>query len=709
MRYLFEIGTEELPARELPAALTALDQHFRGALQQHGLHFEGLRALGAPRRLALVIEGVATHTPDVHERRLGPSLQAGFRPDGTPTPAAEGFAKKAGVPVEQLDREETPKGVYLAATLRHPGRAAAVLLADVAGRAFTALPWKRTMRWGWGRLAFARPIHWIVSLLDETVVPCSFGDVQAGRYTCGHRFLAPAALQLDHAAAYETALEAAFVLVDPDRRRERISAGLRDLAQGMDMRLVQDDDLLDEVVHLAEWPHPLIGTFPDRLLDVPREVLITSMRSHQRYFALESASGDLQAAFAFVAGTLTRDDEVVIRGNARVLVARLEDARFFYREDLRHTLESRLASLDRVVFLEGMGSLRQRSERLVRLSERLMALLTASGGAQLQDATPAHVRRAAMLCKADLVTGMVGEFPELQGTMGRYYAQHDQEAVEVAVAIEEHYRPRSAQDGCPQTEAGRVVALADKLDLLASCFALRLQPSASADPYGLRRAALGVLRILEDAGWALPLAKAVDAAIQETGIVPDVDRPAMSGSLVTFIGARLRAFLEGEAAADIIDAVAAVTLDHIAATRRRVRILHSLREEADFEPLALAAKRVNNLLQKEGHLPEEADLEALTEDAERALYDALLNAARACDSAFARGADELAARHLIALKAPVDRFFDEVLVLCEDASVRTRRLVLLRRLRALFLRFADISLVHVAPRTGNTATARRSD
>lgn len=700
MILLFEIGTEELPAGEIAPALAAMARHLTEGAANERLTIGAVETFATPRRLALRIHDIADVATTVEETVLGPAARIAFDADGNPTKAALGFARGKGLAPEQLLRIETDKGEYVGAVVRNEGRPAADILGELLTSVFAAIPWKRSMKWGWGDETFARPVHWIVALLDEHVLPVAFAGVESGRESMGHRFLANHAVTIPRPDGYADALAAAYVVADIDVRKRAITTGLQALVADGHHRIVQDDALLDEVAQLVEWPVPLLGTFPEALLEVPREVLVTSMGTHQRYFAVERPDGTLANQFAFVSNMVVEDPSVVIAGNLRVLLARLEDAKFFYREDAKLPLTERSAKLRAVRYIDGLGSVQDRVDRIVTLAGALAERLY-PGDASVA----AHASRAAALCKADLTTGMVYEFPELQGTMGRYYATAQGEPAEVADAIEQHYRPAGASDAVPSTPAAVVVAIADKLDALIGCFALGLIPSGSADPYALRRAALGILRTVLDHGHRVDLetllATAYDALPQgEVG-----PREATVDAAHAFVMARLRAMLASDAPVDVVDAVLAVIGEALPSAPRRIAAVVAMRGTEGFDQLAEAFRRSVNIVRKAveaGDAPAEwldtqvdADPALLVEPAERALYEAVTAAAPRVHAAVATDAYEEAASALIALKAPIDAFFDAVMVNVEDDATRRNRQRLLSMVRETFVHFADIGRIQV--------------
>lgn len=701
MDLLFEIGTEELPSGEVETALAALAQHIGSECDRARLSHGTIETYATPRRLAIILRDVAARATDMEELALGPAARVAFDADGQPTKAAIGFAKGKGLGIEALQRVETPKGEYVAVTVHDVGRPASDILPGILNTSFAAIPWKRSMRWGWSEVAFGRPVKWIVALLDNDVIPVEFGGIQSGRATRGHRFMAPDPIELASIESYLPALREAYVMASIDERREMIRREVIAAAQGANLVALVDEELVDEVVHLVEWPVPLLGRFDEELLEVPREVLIVSMRTHQRYFPAETADGKLANAFIFISNMVVEKPEVIISGNLRVLRARLEDARFFWREDRRFSLSDRRENLETIRYIEGIGSLRDRADRIEAIAASLVDDY-AAGNPTLR----AHAARAGHLCKSDLASAMVFEFGELQGVIGRYYAIEDGEPAEVAAAIDEHYMPRSSHDAIPPSEAGTYVALADKFDAIVGCFALGLKPSGSADPYALRRAAIGLLRIAMERGLRLRLS---EIAGRVYDLLPqDQLRPReeVISEVRAFIRERIRMLLVNTPT-DVAQAVIAVLGDDLPSAIERARVLVQLRDNADFEPLAAGFKRVVNIVAKaaegqdaladairNGRLEPSDALLALP--AEKALWEALQVARKDVQAAAAEGQFERMARTLIQLKAPIDAFFDDVLVNDEDAKVRENRLALLASLREVFISFADISLVQVS-------------
>ena len=687
---LVELGTEEIPAGFLARALVELESLVPARLAEARLAHGAVQIWGTPRRIAIAVAEVADRQPDVDERVVGPPISAGYDKEGKPTRAAIGFAEKNGVELSALEKAEVPgkKGQYLVCTRREPGRPAAEVLPAVVAGILGGISWPKSMRWGRPDVAFVRPVHWLVALSGGEVLPVGFGGVKAGRQSRGHRFLAPGAIELDGSAAgYLAALREAFVLVEPDRRRTMIAAELARIEGETGARVRPDPGLLDEVAFLVEYPVAVCGTFSREFLEVPEPVVVSAMRAHQRYFAMEDASGKLVNRFVTIAGTVTRDAAVVVHGNEKVLAARLSDARFFFTEDQKHGIDYFRERLGGLLFQKQLGTVKEKVDRNKALA---LALAERVGVAT------ASAARAVELSKFDLTTAMVGEFPDLQGVMGRRYAELAGVAPEVARAIEEHYQPRGAKDEPPASDLGALVGLVDRLDTLMRCFDLGLQPTGSADPYGLRRAALGVIRILLSRSWPpLSLAELVREAGQRFGGLAEA-KEASRTQLLEFFRTRLRGYLvdvEG-LAADCVDAALAAGHDDVPDARARAVALSKLRARADFEPLGAAFKRVANILK--GQSVERApDPAAFVEGEERALWQSFGEIEGRVATRLEDGDYAGALQVLAELKGPVDRFFDKVLVMDKDERVKANRLALLGRINATFTRIADFRQLSV--------------
>lgn len=689
---IFEIGCEDIPARFVEPALADLKRRFEEACAAARVDVFGVRAFATPRRFVLLVDAMSTHQRDLEEVRTGPPAAAAFR-DGQPTKAAEGFARGQGVDVSALYTVSTEKGEYVACKVFEKGGATVSILGGLLEGLVKGTTFPKSMRWADFRETFARPVRWMVAVYGGSVVEFSWAGVTSGNTTYGHRFAAPAAITVSSIGGYLESLAAAHVVVDQAERRRRILVGLQAVAADRDVQVIDDPGLVDEVVHLVEEPHVVRVDFSESYLELPSEVLISSMRSHQRYFALTDAGGKLVSSCAVVYNTPVRDPKVVAAGNLRVLKARLDDARFFWEQDLRLPLDGYVEKLESLVWLKQIGTMKERSARLSMTAAHLAERIGAG------DVAVEAARRAGYLAKADLVTGLVNEFTDLQGVMGREYALKAGEPTEVAVAIYEQYLPRGAGDELPTTDAGACLALAEKLDALVGCFGIGLVPTSTADPYALRRAALGVIRVLQSRGYSIGLPALVQVAM-DTYEALDAGKLKVTGDalrqqVLEFIGTRLKHQLAQSHPADVVDAVLAVGLNDVLSVTDRVEALARLRGEADFEPLAQGFKRVVNILRKQadGVVLGDVSPALLVEPAEKTLFEAF-HAAEA-QMAKALGARDWdgACKTLIGLKTPVDGFFDGVMVMVDDAELKTNRLALLQGLERLFKNVADISAI----------------
>jgi glycyl-tRNA synthetase beta chain len=679
---LLEIGCEEIPAAFLARALAELPGLAARRLDGARLGYEALRAIGTPRRIALEVRGVADRQPDLSERVVGPPVGAAFAADGTPTKAAIGFARKNGVDPSALERAavDGKKGLYVVATRHVAGQDAAAVLPALVEELIPAIPWPKSMRWGWGELAFVRPVHWLVCLLGEQVLPVRWAGLSAGRTSRGHRFLAPGPVEIASPDAYGEALRRALVIVDNEVRRDAIVAELRRVEGELGLRIRRDDALVAEVTNLVEYPVAIAGRFDPAYLELPEEVIVTAMRNHQRYFAVEDG-GRLAPQFVTIAGTVTRDVAVVSAGNQRVLAARLADAQFFFREDRKRSLDDHARSLDGVVFQARLGTVGAKIRRIVGIAEALAAEVGADVAA---------VGRAAALAKADLATGVVGELPELQGIMGGHYARLAGEPEPVWTALADHYRPRGAGDRLPQTQVGALVGIADRIDTVVGCFAVDLEPTGSADPFGLRRAAIAILTILIERD-DLPLrVDAVIAVAHGQLAAQGIDVTGTDvGEVREFFRGRLRGILiEDGLPVQDVDAALGAGFDDPRDARIRARELGVVPREARE-----VFKRVANILDdahaKGIEVGDRPDPARFVADVERRLHAAVESAA----GAIAGTSDyRRIFGVLVELQPVVASFFDRggVMVMDPDPSLRDNRLALLTSLIAPFLRVADL-------------------
>jgi glycyl-tRNA synthetase beta chain len=686
--FLVEIGTEELPPKALKELQAAFARQLAEGLERERLPHAGISSYASPRRLALMARDLAAAQADRELMQRGPPVSVAYDADGLPTPAARAFAAKCGVSVDTLDRSRTEKGEWLSCRTIEPGRSAAELLPTILRDALDSLPVPRRMRWGAVPDEFVRPVHWVLMLHGDDVIEASLFGVEAGRLTRGHRFLSAGEISVRRPADYLPALEQAFVLADFGRRRQLIVDGVRDAAASVGGVAIAHDDLYDEVTALTEWPVALTGRFGASFLSLPRQVIVATLTGHQRYFPIQDEHGKLMAAFVTVANLESREPDRVRDGNERVVRPRLADAAFFWDQDRKLPLAARRKALDDVVYQQGLGSIGDRCARLAALSVVIAKQLGSDTGA---------AERAAGLSKCDLLTGMVGEFPELQGVMGRYYAIASGEPAAVADAIGEQYLPRFAGDSLPETSTGQILAVADKLDALAGAFCLGRKPSGNRDPFGLRRAALGVVRISIERKLDLDLPRLIEEACNRQPV--DVaDAGSLRNDIFDFMLERLRAYYVDQLglAPEVFEAVRARRPASLADFDSRVRAVSAFVELDAAASLAASNKRIANILRQAGRdIYGPVDTGMLKDAAEKQLYDAVLKAKTAVEPLKDKRAYAAVLSKLAELRPAIDTFFDDVMVLTDDESVRRNRLALLSGLRALFLDIADISRLSI--------------
>jgi glycyl-tRNA synthetase beta chain len=681
--FFLEIGTEEIPAGFVTRAMAEMEAMIGKELTALRLTFSSIKTVATPRRLAMVVKGIPAVQPDAEITATGPSRKAAYDVNGNPTKAAEGFARGQGVDVSQLQIVSTDKGEYLAVTKCESGRPTHELLSAILPGLIAGIPFKKSMRWGDQDVRFARPIHWLVALFDGVVVPFGFGNVESGTISRGHRFMANTTFPVRDFDHYLEECERHFVIVDPERRKEIIRRETHRVAVAAGGHLLPDEELLEQVAYLVEYPSAVHGTFSPEFLKVPKEVLITSMRSHQRYFSIVDANGNLMPGFITINNTLSDDPSIVVKGNERVLRARLSDARFFYEEDQKVRMDERVESLKKVVYQQKLGTSFEKMERFRSLAEGLADLLC--------PAVKAQTSRAAWLCKADLVSAMVGEFPEVQGIMGREYALLEGEDALVANAIAEHYLPVQAGGELPASDVGAFVSIADKLDTLCGCFSVGLIPTGAADPYALRRATLGMINIILDRGYRLDLADLIGKALDLLGQRLNRPKTQVAAELMEFFRGRFMNLLTGEFSTDVVDAVISVGFSDLVDARKRVVALSELRTHADFEPLAVAFKRIGNIIK--GGMDALVDPSLFQDDAEAVLYQAFHDVKIKVDEYILAGDWFKALTAIATLRTPVDGFFDKVMVMADDLQVRNNRLALLTAIARMFGRIADFSKI----------------
>ena len=682
---LFEIGTEELPASFQKPALSQLRENFIREAKALNLSHGAVRCMGTPRRLALLVEGLADRQPDSRTELLGPSKQAGFDADGNPSKAAMGFARSKGANVEELQVVETEKGEYLMLVQETEGVAASELLPELLTTVMTRFSFPKSMRWGAGPFTFARPVQWLLALHDGNTVPFTHEGMVAGNTTRGHRFMANSAFTVSGTHDYEQVLADAFVQVDQDARREsvqqEIERAVAETLTGKDAQIAVDEGLLDTVCNLVEKPYGVCGSFDEKFLQLPSEALITSMREHQKYFPVVDSSGALLPYFVAVNNTDVKDIALTRTGHERVLRARLEDAFFFFATDKETPLAARFDALTGIIFQAQLGSMLDKTSRI----EKLAALLAEQYAPENVD----DAVRAAHLCKADLLTEMVGEFPSLQGNMGASYAANDGETDAVSLAISEHYLPKRAGSALPQSAVGAVVALADRFDTMSGCFGIGQLPTGTKDPFGLRRISLAIIHIIEAFQWSLPLSDLVYKALSLYGDKVDGSKETVA-LVVDYVRDRfINDQISSGADAEAVEAVTSVAFDDVIDCKQKIAALTAIRSEDAFSVLAASFKRIRNIIKENSAT--EVDEALFTEEAEKGLASSYASVAQTVAPLLqeAKYAEALSA--MLDLKSPVDAFFDTVMVMDDDEAIRQNRLNLLTAVSNLFLQVGDIS------------------
>ncbi len=680
---LIEIGTEELPPKALKRLATAFAEQLHAGLVKKDLNHGTYRWFATPRRLAVVVNDLVTEQEDRQIQRRGPALAAAYDKDGKPTKAAEGFARSCGVAVDELEQQETDKGSWLSYRATETGSACTDLLEEIIGTALGRLPIPKRMRWGSGDAEFVRPVHWVVVLFGEDTVACTVLDVQAGRSSYGHRFHHPQAIELSSPLEYSGKLEKeGKVIVDYEQRQKRIREAVLSCAKEKGGTAVIDPALLEEVTALVEWPAIISGNFDKRFLELPNEVLIASMQEHQKYFPIKGDDGQLQACFITVANIDSSAPAEITKGNERVILPRLSDAAFFWQRDIAKSLVDYQAGLKEIVYQKKLGSLYDKSQRVMKIAAHLADELAVDRN---------KVQRAAALAKCDLLSHMVAEFPELQGTMGRYYALNDGEDVDVARALEEQYLPRFAGDALPGHAVGQVLALADKLDTLLAIFAIGQVPTGDKDPFALRRAAIGCLRIIIECELDIDLLACLHKAAKNIDTSAPVNK--VVASVFDFMMERLRHYyVDINIPNDIFEAVLALGPLRPLDFHHRIQAVMNFTTLAESENLAAANKRIKNILkQNQLDIASDINTDLLLEPAEKLLVCALNEITNTVQPLLGNNDYANTLIHLAQLRRPIDDFFDEVMVMCDDEAIKLNRLTLLNRINALFTATADIS------------------
>lgn len=680
---LIEIGTEELPPTTLNKLSTAFYNGVKEGLEKADLSFSEIKKFAAPRRLALVISDLDIKQKDKNVERRGPAISAAFDEDGCPSKAAEGFARSCGVTVEELDKLETDKGAWLNFKTNQKGQNTNELIANIVQTSLDRLPIAKRMRWADLDAQFVRPVHWLILLFGNDVIDAEILSVKSGRKTRGHRFHHPDTITIPSPKEYEMLLEThGKVIADLERRKEAVRGQVNEIALSKKGKAMIDEDLLEEVSSMVEWPVAVMGNFEKRFLDVPQEVLILTMKTNQKYFYVVDKKGALLPHFITVSNIESKDVSKVQEGNERVIRPRFADAEFFWSQDKKSKLIDRSAQLGTVVFQKQLGTLLDKSKRVAKLASTIAKQL--DGDAQLAN-------RAAELCKCDLLTEMVGEFPSLQGVMGRYYANNDGEHAEVASALEEYYKPKFSGDTLPQTITSQSLAIADRLDTLLGIFAIGQTPTGDKDPFALRRAALGVLRIIIENKLDLDLLALIKLSAENH----DTNVKALDAEtgVFDFMLDRLHAYyLDKGIRPDVLDAVLSTKPTKPLDIDNRLLAVDSFRQLTEAESLAAANKRIGNILKKvKDQLPTTIDEKLLAEKAEKELFKKLTKLDDKVQNLIDKTKYQDALAQLSTLRKSVDQFFDDVMVMADDEKLKNNRIALLNKLHNLFLQIADIS------------------
>ena len=683
---LFEIGTEEIPSGYLNNALEDFKNLALNKFKELRLRVEGeLKTFGTPRRLVLIAENISDKQEDIEEEVTGPPRSVAFSPEGEPTKAAVGFAQRQGVAVEDLRVKKTSKGEYVCITRRIQGRPTAEVLAELLPELISQIPWPKSMRWGDIGFSFVRPIHWVLALFDSMLIPFEVAGLRSGNKTQGHRFMAPGEVEVKGVEDYLEMMQKAWVMVDPQDRQNRVVEVAKEAAREVGGVPTKDPELVSIVANLVEFPSALCGTFEKKFLELPEEVLITAMREHQRYFAVRDSNGALMPNFVTINNTIPKDPDVVRKGNERVLRARLADADFFFKEDRKRPLIDRLEELKGVIYQADLGTSYQ---KVMRFSELADFLAQATAPMKRGD-----ISLACRLCKCDLVTHMVDEFPSLQGKMGEIYARLDGHPEEVCVAIREHYMPLRAGGELPKSVIGAVVGIADRMDTIVGCFAVGLEPTGTADPFALRRHALAILRILEEFSAPVYLTDFIEKAAQILERDVSFDKKAIVSKVNEFFRERYKQLmLRSGYGPDEIEAIISAEFDRIDLLRPRIEAIRRFAQaREEFEGLATTFKRVKNILKK-AQRRYEVDPGLFKQRCEAELWNLYQASREGLQDAVKEGNYNRAFEMLRDFRAPVNKLFEEVEILTkEDERLKENRLGLLQAVKQLFLRVADFS------------------
>ncbi len=679
---LLEIGTEEIPARFLTDAIGQLRERAEEILNNHYIEFSDVRSYATPRRLALIVKGLSPFQKDTVKEITGPPVKAAFDSDGKPTRAAIGFASSQGVEVSELKVKKTERGEYVFVEIKQKGVETVTLLPDLLKRLILSLHFPKSMRWGNSNLRFVRPIHWILALYGNEIIPFEIDGIKSDNITKGHRFLSPASFVIREINSYINLLENNYVIVDQDERRRIIKEGLSRLAASVTGHVIEDEELIETVTHLVEYPVPVLCQFQDEYLRLPRELLITVMKDHQKYFAIEDEEGRLKNHLIVVSNTKEANSDVIRKGAERVIKARFEDAVFYYEEDLKSPLSSHIEALKRVIFHERLGSLYDKTERVSKVALRLSEMLIPEKRALIE--------RAAWLSKTDLLTGVVREFPELQGLMGKYYAIKDNEDSEVSEALLEQYLPAHSGDRLPSTETGSILSIADRIDNIVSFFDLGLAPTGSEDPFALRRQALGIIAILIEKGYRITLREIVTMA-SEALCLDEEKRDRLTQDVLNFFEQRIGPLLESKGIEyDVIDSVIPIARDvPLSEIIKRIEAIRAFKGAEAYKRFLLSVKRIRNIIPDIEIPPLMEDL--LIEPSEKVLYTDLMNIKPLVKSLMRQEKFFATLELLSTMTESIDRFFESVLVMDKRDKIRLNRLSLLKDIWATVSSVADMS------------------
>ena len=679
-----EIGAEEIPSRFMGLALDYLKEEIPAFLKKNKIASSEPSIMGSPRRLVIAFDEVSYQQKDVVETHFGPNFKLAYDEDGNPTKAAIGFARGKGIEPSQLTLQKTPKGEVVCAQVKKTGQPTTAILNDFFPTLISNIPFPKKMRWGTREIPFVRPLHWIVALFDSKPLNFSYGGITCADTSRGHRFMRSDFFQVKGMSDYLKSCDKHFLMIDPIARKKSIVDQVTSLANEVNGIAQLDPELLEEVNYLIEYPFAIRGNFEKKFLKLPHELLITSMKHHQKYFPLKNKNGDLLPHFVTISNVQPGPGGEILHGNERVLRARLEDARFFFDEDRKRKLEDFVELLKDVTFQKALGTSYEKVNRVVALTEFLAA-----------EVCPEKIKlssRAAWLCKADLVTQMVYEFPELQGIMGGYYANYSEEDPEVAIGIKEHYRPAFSGDSPPSTSVGAIVSIADKIDTILGCISVGLIPTGSEDPYGLRRHSLGIIQIITNQNWQISL----DTLIQK-GLNLLKDKTKLTSSEVhihtqALFSQRCKTILNSEKYPyDAVDAVLSANIDSLVDVRHKVVALSNLKKQPYFEPLAITFRRVVSILNEESDGDIQTSL--LKESAEKKLYDEYMRIKQPVETYLSKKQFSLALEEIVEIKEAVDEFFEHVMVMTKEDSLRKNRLCLLKHISLLFSNIADFSKI----------------